>query len=80
MGRRSMKRLPEIRLPFDHRPDELDAAVARCGVLHGVRWRVLKKSLDARHKKNIVFVYSIGLPEPSDERVDSPQRRRFLLH
>ena len=76
MGRRTMKRLPEIRLPFDHRPEELDAAVARRGVPHGVRWRVLKKSLDARHKRHIVFVYSIGLLEPSDERADSPLRRR----
>jgi len=71
-----MKRLPEIRLPFDHRPDELDAAVARCGVPHGVRWRVLKKSLDARCTRRIVCVYSIGLPEPGDERIDSPLRRR----
>ncbi len=69
-----MRRLPEIRLPFDHSPEDLERAVAQ--LAPGARWRLLKKSLDARRKDRIVWVYAVGLPEEDDERREPPPRRR----
>ncbi len=73
---RAMKRLPEIRLPFDHSPEALDEAVNRLLEEPGTPWLVIKKSLDARSKGRIVMVYSIGIPEPGDEKMASPIQRR----
>jgi uncharacterized FAD-dependent dehydrogenase len=61
-----MRRLPEIRLPFDHDEAALEAAVAAHGVAPGA-WRIFKKSLDARRSDRIRWVYSIGVPEAGDE-------------
>jgi uncharacterized FAD-dependent dehydrogenase len=70
-----MKRIQEIRLPFDHGPRDLEAAVEARGVAMGSSWRILKKSLDARKKKRIVWVYTVGVPEPGDDQVEEPVQR-----
>ncbi len=70
-----MKRIGEIRLPFDHAPRELDAAVERLGIGPAGSWRVLKKSLDARRGRPS-WVYSIGVPEPGDEILPAGPLRR----
>jgi len=70
-----MKRIGEIRLPFDHAPRELEAAVEGLGLAPSTAWRVLKKSLDARRGRP-TWVYSIGIPEPGDERSPLGPRRR----
>lgn len=70
-----MKRLGEIRLPFDHDEKALEAAVDEAGVSQGKPWKVLRKSLDARRKDRIWWVYSIGAPGPED---DQPAER--ILH
>lgn len=69
-----MRRLPEIRLPFDHPPEALERAVAE--LAPGARWRLLRKSLDARRKDRIVWVYAVGLPDDEDERREPPAPRR----
>ncbi len=72
-----MRRVGEVRLPFDHAPEALDRAVAELGVAAGSAWQVLRKSLDARHKDRIVWVYGIGVPEPGgDEEGEAFHRRR----
>jgi uncharacterized protein len=70
-----MKRIGEIRLPFDHGPQALDAAVERLGIEPGCGWRVLKKSLDARRGRPS-WVYSVGVPEPGDGASFEGLRRR----
>ncbi|HEX4147450.1 MAG TPA: FAD-dependent oxidoreductase [Pirellulales bacterium] len=63
---------PELALPavlaqaLDVRPDDLG------------RWRILRKSLDTRDKRDVAFVYSAEVDLPLDERrlVAAVQRRR----
>lgn len=62
-----VKRAGEIRLPFDHDEQAFARAVEQLGV--GGSFRVLRKSLDARDKRRIAWVYVIGAPEAGD---DSP--------
>ncbi len=71
-----MRRLGEIRLPFDHSPEALERAVDELGAPPGSPWRVLKESLDARRNDRIVKVYSIGLEEAGDREEPTFQRRR----
>jgi len=71
-----MKRLPEIRLPFDHTRADLDGAVQAIVAMPLKSWRILKKSLDARRKSSIQWVYTIGIPEPQDEASTPAIRRR----
>ncbi len=62
-----MKRFGEIRLPFDHGRREFEDALVARGIDPTGRWRVLKKSLDARRKNRIEWVYTVGLLEPGDD-------------
>ncbi len=71
-----MRRIAEIRLPFDHSPEQLEAAVTAAGVAPGTRWHIVRESLDARRKGSIVRVYAVGVPEPGDEASPlGPSRR-----
>lgn len=66
---------PELALParvagaLDLRPTEID------------RWRILRKSLDARDKSSLAFVYSVEVAVREDERrlVSRATRRRSAL-
>jgi len=71
-----VRRIGEIRLPFDHPPGALERAVRRLGVRRGERWVVLRKSLDARRKDRIRWVYAIGVEEPDGRPPRRPIRRR----
>jgi uncharacterized FAD-dependent dehydrogenase len=59
-----MLRLNEIKLPLDHSPDELSAAVVeRLGIdTDELReLRVFKRSYDARHKSQILLIYQLDV-------------------
>ena len=60
-----MKRAGELRLPFDHDERAFCEGLERLGV--GSSHRILRKSLDARNKQRIQWVYAIGIPEPGDD-------------
>ncbi len=67
-----MRHLGEIRLAFDHDEREFQEAVRRLGVSRGDDWRILRKSLDARKKSRIQWVYSIGVEEHPLAQSPSP--------
>lgn len=69
-----MKRIGELRLPFDHDQRTFRAALERLGA--GANHQILRKSLDARHKRRIQWVYAIGMPEPGDDEVPVFHPRR----
>lgn len=69
-----MKRAGEIRLPFDHDRAAFERALERLGVAGG--HRILRKSLDARNKRRIAWVYAIGVPEPGDDEPPVFVRRK----
>ncbi len=58
-----MRRAGEIRLPFDHDERAFREALSRLGIGPGDRWTILRKSLDARRKGRIRWVYAIGVDE-----------------
>jgi uncharacterized protein len=64
-------RLSNIRLGIDESEEALPARVARTLDLRADdigRWRILRKSLDARDKRDLAFVYSVEVTLPADER------------
>ncbi len=73
---RAVRRIGEIRLPFDHDEAAFAEALGRLGVGKGERWRVLRKSLDARRKGRIQWVYAIGVEEEETRPSRPPRRRR----
>jgi uncharacterized FAD-dependent dehydrogenase len=67
-----MLRLAEVRLPLDHTPEQLDAAV--CAKLelstHQVpTYTVFKRGYDARKRGAIVLVYTLDVDVPHDSAV-----------
>ncbi|HEY5316171.1 MAG TPA: FAD-dependent oxidoreductase [Pirellulales bacterium] len=77
-------RLSNIRLSVEEAEAALPATLARMlDVRPGEieRWRILRKSLDARDKRDIAFVYSAEVVLPADEprRVQSVQRQRSAV-
>lgn len=70
-----MKRVGEFRLRFDHGQREFDKALVRLGVEPSGPWHILRKSLDARQKNRIVWVYAIGVLEPGDDEPVAPRPR-----
>jgi hypothetical protein len=74
-------RLSNIRLGVDESETGLPARISRAldvpadDISH---WRILRKSLDARDKRDISFVYSVEVTLPADERqvVARTARRR----
>lgn len=74
-------RLSNIRLSVEEAEAALPATLARAlDVRPGdiQHWRILRKSLDARDKRDIAFVYSAEVVLPADEpdRVQAARRRR----
>ena len=63
-----MIRIRDITLPFDHKPDALAASIVKRLDISGqelLDFTIIRKSIDARRKNNIVAVYTI------DARVDN---------
>lgn len=54
-----MLRLTEIRLPLDHPPEALEAAVRERLGEAPLAWQVTRRGFDARQKRDIKLVYSI---------------------
>ena len=57
-----MLRLTELKLPIDHSPDDLEAAICdRLGIARAdlVRFAMAKRGNDARRKSNIQLVYAV---------------------
>jgi uncharacterized FAD-dependent dehydrogenase len=73
--------LSNIRLGVDESEAGLEAQITRALDLRPAdisHWRILRKSLDARDKRDISFVYSVEVAVPEDERqiVARTARRR----
>jgi uncharacterized FAD-dependent dehydrogenase len=59
-----MIRLRDVTLPFDHKPDALVARILKRLKISGQElhdFRIIRKSIDARRKNNIVAVYTIDV-------------------
>lgn len=72
-------RVSHLRLPVEAPETELPAHLAkRLGIPadHLGRWRVLKKSLDARSRNGLEFVYTALVEPPADWRPSSGTRSR----
>lgn len=74
-------RLSNIRLGIHESEAGLEAEITRALSLRPAdisRWRILRKSLDARDKRDISFVYSLEVVLPADEQqvVSRAGRRR----
>jgi uncharacterized FAD-dependent dehydrogenase len=70
-------RVGNLRLSIDQDEQSLPAAAARAlGILPSdiLHWRILRKSLDARAKREIVFVYAIEVTLPEKWNPVAPQR------
>ena len=89
-----MLRLSEVRLPLDHTPEQLDAAVCAKLDLPADRlpaYTVFKRGYDARKRGAIVLVYTLDVDTPDEaallERFASdihvsrtPDMRLSLIH
>ncbi len=70
-----MPRLTELRLPLDHPPEALPAAIrSRLGLEDDapLTWTVSKRGYDARGKDNVRLVYSVDVTVPDDVETSVP--------
>ncbi|MEB3235623.1 MAG: FAD-dependent oxidoreductase [Cyanobacteriota bacterium] len=73
-------RLSGLRLPLDHGPDALEAAIVRRLRLEPGQlrhWNLVKRSVDARRKDGIRLVYSVDLEVEVPPPVQQRLRRRW---
>lgn len=64
-----MLRLSQIKLPLNHSPEELEAAIVKkLGIQSEdlLRYSIYKRSYDARKKNNILFVYIVDVETTRD--------------
>lgn len=62
-----MLRLTEIRLPLDHPPEALDAAVrARLGGAEVSGVTIFRRGYDARNPKRIMLAYTLDVETPEE--------------
>ena len=67
-----MIRLTELRLPIDHAPEDLEAAICKKLVILAkdlIRYEVFKRSYDARKNNILSFIYTLDLSVKDEEAV-----------
>ncbi len=66
-------KISNVKLPVEQPEEELPSIIARrLGLREGaiVRWRLLRKSLDARNRRDLEFVYSVEIQLAEDEPLE----------
>jgi len=85
----AMLRLTDIKLPLDHRPEALKAAILKKLRLPAealLDWRVFKRAHDARSRNAIVYIYTVDVAlkdesrAPKDARPAPDTEYRFVAH
>jgi uncharacterized FAD-dependent dehydrogenase len=67
-----MIRLTELRLPIDHAPEDLEAAICKKLAILAkdlIRYEVFKRSYDARKNNILSFIYTLDLSVKDEEAV-----------
>jgi uncharacterized FAD-dependent dehydrogenase len=84
-----MLRLTDIKLPLDHRPEALKAAILKKLRLPPealLDWRVFKRAHDARNRNAIVYIYTVDVTlkdeshAPKDARPTPDMEYKFVAH
>ena len=84
-----MLRLTDIKLPLDHRPEALKAAILKKLRLPAealVDWRIFKRAHDARNKQAIFYIYTVDVTltdesrAPKDARPTPDLEYNFVAH
>jgi uncharacterized FAD-dependent dehydrogenase len=66
-----MLRLTDIKLPLDHRPEALKAAIAKKLKLPAeamLDWRIFKRAHDARNKNALLYIYTVDVTLKDESR------------
>src|SRR5438874_8424328 len=66
-----MLRLTDIKLPLDHRPEALRAAILKKLKLPAealLDWRIFKRAYDARNRNAIVYIYTVDVTLQDESR------------
>ena len=66
-----MIRITQLKLPVDHRQEQLRKKIARtlrCGE-DTFSYEIVRQSLDARHKDDKKFVYTIDVNTPAEKKL-----------
>jgi uncharacterized protein len=84
-----MLRLTDIKLPLDHRPEALKAAILKKLRLPAealIDWRIFKRAHDARNKQAICYIYTVDVTlkdesrAPKDARPTPDLDYKFVAH
>ena len=84
-----MLRLTDIKLPLDHGPDALKAAILKKLRLPAealIDWRVFKRAHDARNRNAIFYIYTVDVAlkdesrAPKDARPTPDLEYKFVAH
>ena len=85
----AMLRLTDIKLPLEHRPEALKAAILKKLRLPAdelIDWRVFKRAHDARSRSAIFYIYTVDVTlkdesrAPKDARPTPDQDYKFVAH
>ncbi len=84
-----MLRLTDIKLPLDHRPEALKAAILKRLKLPAealLDWRIFKRAHDARNRNAIFYIYTVDVTlkdesrAPRDARPTPDMDYKFVAH
>src|ERR1700755_663180 len=85
----AMWRLTDIKLPLDHRPEALKAAILKKLKLPAdalLDWKVFKRGHDARNRQAISYIYTVDVTlkdesrAPKDTRPTPDMDYKFAAH
>src|SRR5882757_5482310 len=72
-----MLRLTDIKLPLDHRPEALKAAILKKLKLPAEAlkdWRIFKRAYDARNRSAIFYIYTVDVALADESRAPKEAR------
>src|SRR6478752_548411 len=84
-----MLRLTDIKLPLEHRPEALKAAILKKLKLPAealLDWRIFKRAHDARSRSAIFYIYTVDVTlkdekrAPRDARPTPDMDYKFVAH
>lgn len=74
-----MLRLSQLKLPVGHKRDDLERAIIKkAGGKSPDSWRIIKRSIDARRKPELYYIYTIEASFPDEKKILKNKKNSWM--
>ena len=74
-----MIRISQLKLPVSHSREDLEKKIEKTlgvSLTRTESWRIVRRSVDARKKDQLLYIYSIDVKAPGEEKLVRRARNR----